>query len=391
MHIKRVFLIVLDSFGIGALPDAARFGDAGSNTLAAVEQSPCLHIPTLEQLGLFHIAGTNSAKKCRAPLAAYARMAEASNGKDTTTGHWEIAGIVTEQPFPTYPNGFPPEIITAFEKATGRRVLCNRPYSGTAVIADYGEEHVKTGALIVYTSADSVFQIAAHEDVVPVEQLYTYCRIARKLLAGEHAVGRVIARPFAGSAPNFYRTERRHDFSLEPSRNMLLSHLSERGFEVLSVGKIFDIFSGVGITKSIPTHNNREGMEATERLLGQDFQGLCFVNLVDFDMLYGHRNDVDGYAKALSAFDSWLGAQLARLRKEDLWIITADHGCDPSTPSTDHSREYTPLLVYGDQVRPVDLGTRDSFSDIAKTIEALFAIDSDINGSSFLKDIEKDS
>ena len=214
MHIKRVFLIVLDSFGIGALPDAARFGDAGSNTLAAVEQSPCLHIPTLEQLGLFHIAGTNSAKKCRAPLAAYARMAEASNGKDTTTGHWEIAGIVTEQPFPTYPNGFPPEIITAFEKATGRRVLCNRPYSGTAVIADYGEEHVKTGALIVYTSADSVFLIAAHEDVVPVEQLYTYCRIARKLLAGEHAVGRVIARPFAGSAPNFYRTERRHDFSL---------------------------------------------------------------------------------------------------------------------------------------------------------------------------------
>ena len=390
MNIKRVFLIVLDSFGIGALPDAARFGDAGSNTLAAVERSLHLYIPTLEQLGLFHIAGTNNAKKSGTPLAAYGRMAEASNGKDTTIGHWEIAGIVTKQPFPTYPEGFPAEIIAHFEEKTGRTVLCNRPYSGTAVIADYGEEQVKTGALIVYTSADSVFQIAAHEDVVPVEQLYEYCRIARKILTGKHAVGRVIARPFAGNAPNFYRTERRRDFSLKPPCNMLLSHLSERGFDVLSVGKIFDIFGGVGITKSIPTHNNQEGMEAAESLLEQNFCGLCFINLVDFDMLYGHRNDVDGYAKALSVFDHWLGTHLSHLQEEDLLIITADHGCDPSTPSTDHSREYTPLLIYGKQVQPVNLGTRTSFSDIAKTIEAIFSIDSDIYGVSFLNSIKKD-
>lgn len=387
MEIKRIFLIVLDSFGIGEMPDAIHYGDAGSNTLAAVERSDKLYIPNLTRLGLFNIDGTNLRKRVERPLAAAARLAELSAGKDTTTGHWEIAGVVTDTPFPTYPHGFPKEIINALEQRTGRRILCNQPYSGTKVIRDYGEEHLKTGALIVYTSGDSVFQIAAHEDLITNVQLYDYCKIAREILQGDHAVGRVIARPFTGKLPEFRRTENRRDFSLAPPDNMLLHHLSLQGLDVLSVGKIYDIFAGRGITERFLTHNNQEGMKKTSALLEMDFHGLCFVNLVDFDMLYGHRNDVDGYAAALSSFDMWLGDALAKCRPDDLLLITADHGCDPSTPSTDHSREYVPLLVYGQGVRPVNLGTRQGFCDIAKTIEDVFHISSEIHGKSFLQEI----
>lgn len=387
MKIKRIFLIVLDSFGIGEMPDAILYGDAGSNTLAAVERSDKLYIPNLTRLGLFNIDGTNSRKRVEKPLAAIARLAELSAGKDTTTGHWEIAGVVTDKPFPTYPDGFPREIIDALEQRTGRRILCNQPYSGTKVIQDYGEEHLKTGALIVYTSGDSVFQIAAHEDLITNAQLYNYCKIAREILQGDHAVGRVIARPFTGKSPEFRRTENRRDFSLAPPDNMLLHHLTLQGLDVFSVGKIYDIFAGRGITEKFLTHNNQEGMEKTSALFETDFRGLCFVNLVDFDMLYGHRNDVDGYAAALSSFDVWLGNTLAKCRPDDLLLITADHGCDPSTPSTDHSREYVPLLVYGQGVRQVNLGTRQGFCDIAKTVEDAFHISSGIHGKSFLQEI----
>lgn len=389
MNIKRIFLIVLDSFGIGALPDAANYGDTGSNTLAAVENSEKLQIPCLTKMGLFGIDGTNHAKAVTKPIGAYARMAEASAGKDTTTGHWEIAGAITKRPFPTYPDGFPESVLLEFSKKTSYGVLCNKPYSGTQVIRDYGEEHLKTGKLIVYTSGDSVFQIAAHEEMVPVEKLYQICGIAREILHGEHAVGRVIARPFAGSAPDFYRTENRRDFSLKPPENMLLNHISGNGLDVISVGKIYDIFSGCGITEFVLTHNNQEGMEKTKKLLKKDFHGLCFVNLVDFDMLFGHRNDVDGYANALSEFDAWLSDFIPELNPDDMLMITADHGCDPSTPSTDHSREYTPLLIYGNAIQPVNLGTRNTFADIAKTILAIFGIAGEIAGTSFADNILK--
>ena len=386
--IKRFFIIVLDSVGIGEMPDSAAFGDAGSNTLQAIRQSSRFHCPNLLAMGLFNIEGVGGGVET--PQAAYARMRELSLGKDTTIGHWEIAGLVSEQPLPTYPEGFPPEVISAFEAATGRRVICNKPYSGTDVIRDFGEEHVKTGALIVYTSADSVFQIAAHEDVVPIEELYRYCEIARELLVAPHGVGRVIARPFEGEHP-FKRTPRRHDYSLVPPAPTMLDVIKENGLDVISVGKISDIFAGQGVTEGYRTGNNDEGMDTALALTERDFRGLCFVNLVDFDMTYGHRNDVDGYAAALSRFDAWLPEFVARLGDEDALIITADHGCDPSTPSTDHSREHTPMLLIGSGVKAgVDLGTRVGFCDIAATVlEALGLEQKTVAGESFWKDVRK--
>lgn len=375
MAVKRVFLIVLDSVGIGEAPDADAFGDAGSNTLGAIRTSAAFDCPNLARLGLFHIEGVGGADASVTPAASYARMREASMGKDTTIGHWEIAGLISNEPLPTYPDGFPDEVISAFESATGRRVICNKPYSGTAVIRDYGEEHMRTGALIVYTSADSVFQIAAHEDVVPVDELYRYCEQARELLVAPHGVGRVIARPFAGEHP-FVRTSRRHDYSLLPTGQTMLDRIKASGMDVISVGKISDIFAGVGVTEGYRTQSNDEGMSRTLELSDRDFHGLCFVNLVDFDMTYGHRNDVEGYAAALTRFDAQLGDLLPKLGEDDVLIITADHGCDPSTPSTDHSREYTPMLMYGKGVRGgVDLGTRDSFADISATVLELLGVE----------------
>jgi phosphopentomutase len=386
---KRVFLVVLDSFGIGALPDAAAFGDAGANTLASVAASSSLSIPHMLRMGLGNIEGVGCLPACCEPLAAYGRAAERSAGKDTTIGHWEIAGIHSTEPLPTYPQGFPREVIEAFSAATGRGVLCNLPYSGTDVIRDYGDEHCKTGDLIVYTSADSVFQIAAHEDVVPVEQLYEYCRTARKLLCGHHAVGRVIARPFVGQEGQYVRTGNRRDFSLAPPQETLLNAVAAAGLDSIAVGKISDIFAGSGVTKEIHTHNNAEGTEAWLAQIKTDFKGLCFVNLVDFDSQYGHRRDVEGYAKALSAFDAALPAALAAMREDDLLIITADHGCDPGyTKTTDHTREYTPILAYGKQVRPVDLGTRATFADIGATVAEWLSVPFHGTGRSFLQDVQ---
>ncbi len=379
--IKRFFLIVLDSVGIGGAPDAESFGDAGSDTLKAIRRDAAFNCPNLKRLGLFNIDGIDGGVK--SPLAAYARMCESSNGKDTTIGHWEIAGLISENPLPTYPNGFPEEVLSEFSRAVRRGVLCNRPYSGTDVIRDYGEEHIKTGDLIVYTSADSVFQIAAHESIVPVEELYRYCEIARRILVGKHGVGRVIARPFEGEPP-FKRTPRRHDYSLLPPKRTMLDAIKEAGMDVISVGKISDIFAGVGVTEGERTENNDDGMKKTSALAKRDFHGLCFVNLVDFDMSYGHRNDISGYAAALSRFDAWLGEFLPLLGEEDALIITADHGCDPSTPSTDHSRECTPMLLYGKGVNSKNLGTRKSFSDIGATVlDALGVTNGGIDGESF--------
>lgn len=383
---KRAFLIVLDSVGVGAMPDANEWGDEGSHTLNAIRNHPEFACPNLEKLGLFNVEGVGGG--VASPRTCYARMNESSKGKDTTIGHWEIAGVYSPKPFPTYPNGFPKEVLDEFEKRTGRGVLCNKPYSGTEVIKDYGEEHLRTGKLIVYTSADSVFQIAAHEELVPVETLYKYCEIAREMLQGEHGVGRVIARPFAGEYP-FTRTPRRHDYSLVPPIPNLPSVMKENGFDVISVGKIFDIFAGQGFTESYPTVNNEDGMDKTMGIAKRDFNGLCFVNLVDFDMVYGHRNDVAGYARAMTAFDKRLGELLPTLGEEDILIITADHGCDPLTPSTDHSREYTPMLAYGKKLKQgLDLGTRESFADIGATLLEWFGLPAEkIYGKSFLKEI----
>lgn len=386
---KRVFLIVLDSFGIGEMPDATAYGDEGSNTLAACSQSDQLHLPNMAKLGLYNIDGVTCRPSVDSTEGAYARMTEASKGKDTTIGHWEIAGLISSKPLPTYPNGFPQEVLSEFEKQTGRKVICNQPYSGTDVIRDYGEEHIKTGALIVYTSADSVFQIAAHEDVVPVEELYHYCEIARNILRGEHGVGRVIARPFIGEAPNFQRTTNRHDFSLKPPANTMLNLLKDAGKDVIAVGKINDIFAGSGITEFERTTGNPDGIEKTIALTQREFDGLCFVNLVDFDMLYGHRNDVEGYAKALTYFDQKLPLIMEHLTEDDILMITADHGCDPITPSTDHSREYTPLLIAGEKIAPVNLGTRTTFSDIAATILDVFSVQQETSGTSLLPLIRK--
>ena len=389
---KRAFLVVLDSVGIGDLPDAEVYGDVGSHTLYAASTSTFFDMPNMKKLGLFHIDGV----KEKFPEVGdnsfegtVARMAESSKGKDTTTGHWEIAGVISEKPFPTYPTGFPVEVMKAFEEKTGRRAICNLPYSGTDVIRDYGKEHVETGALIVYTSADSVFQIAAHEEVVPLEELYHYCEIAREILVGKHAVGRVIARPFIGNDPDYKRTANRHDFSLIPPMTMM-DQMKEVGLDVLAVGKINDIFAGKGITDTVRTHDNAEGIEKLIERTGRDFEGLCFVNLVDFDMLYGHRNDVDGYAKALTYYDQQLPRILEGLRDEDIFMVTADHGCDPSTPSTDHSREYIPLVMYGNPIKQgVNIGTRKTFADIAATLLEYFNINSKVAGTSFLKDILK--
>ena len=385
---KRVFLIVLDSVGIGELPDAANFGDEGSNTIGAVRNHPNFNCPNLEALGFFNIEGVGGGVD--APKASFARMREMSMGKDTTIGHWEIAGIVSPQPLPTYPNGFPADLIAEFEKRTGRKAICNLPYSGTDVIRDYGEEHCKTGALIVYTSADSVFQIAAHEDIVPIAELYRYCEIARELLTGEHAVGRVIARPFTGEHP-YARTPRRHDYSLVPPAKTIADVLQERGFATISVGKIFDIFAGKGFDESNPTPNNAGGMAMTDEIAKRDFTGLCFTNLVDFDMVFGHRNNVAGYAQALTEFDAWIGGFIERMNEDDICIITADHGCDPATPSTDHSREHTPMLIFGKSIREgVNLGTRGSFADIGATILESFGItDGGIAGESFYSAVVK--
>ncbi len=385
---KRIFLIVLDSFGIGALPDAASFGDSGTNTLRSCAQTGKLQIPNLCKAGLGNIAGVDCLEKETAPTGAYGRMAESSMGKDTTIGHWEIAGLVSEQPLPTYPEGFPEEILKPFREATGRGVLANAPWSGTAVIEKYGQEHMRTGDLIVYTSADSVFQIAAHEDIVPPEQLYEYCRIARKILQGKHGVGRVIARPFVGTPGNFTRTANRHDFSLEPPRQTLLDAVKAAGLSSIGVGKIHDIFAGQGLTEFVYNKSNANGMEHTDAFAQKDFKGLCFVNLVDFDMVYGHRRDASGYAAALSEFDTWLGNFLPKLGKDDVVIITADHGCDPGyAATTDHTREYVPLLVLGKGVKPVDLGTRQTFADVAATVADMLNVPFDTSGESFAREI----
>ena len=389
---KRVFLIVLDSFGIGEAPDAKDFGDEGSNTLLAVSKSLYFDLPNLEKLGLFAVDGAeiDGDRQSTVPIGTYGRMTEQSKGKDTTIGHWEIAGIISEKPLPVYPKGFPEEVTAVFEQETGRKILCNRPYSGTEVIRDYGDEHVKTGALIVYTSADSVFQIAAHEDVVPPEELYRYCKIARKILTGKHGVGRVIARPFIGESGHYTRTSNRHDFSIEPPKVTMLDQLKEKGFDVIGIGKIHDIFAGKGLTEISFTKNNEDGIEQTKEWMKKRFEGLCFVNLVDFDMLYGHRNDVDGYAKALSYFDKQLPKLLGLMREGDILMITADHGCDPSTPSTDHSREYTPFLMYQyGQAKGVNLKTRKTFADIGSTVLDYFGIESKIDGTSVLEDIDE--
>ena len=391
MMAKRVFLIVLDSCGCGEMPDSADFGDAGSNTLRACTASSRLDIPTLSKMGIFNIDSVDCGTPVPSPTAAYGRMAEMSRGKDTTIGHWELAGLISPRPLPTFPDGFPADFIQAFEEKTGRKVLCNKPYSGTEVIRDYGREQKETGGLICYTSADSVFQIAANEAEIPPEELYRICEIAREMLTGpELGVGRVIARPYTGEYPNYVRTSNRHDFSLLPPAPTLLDALKQAGLATIGVGKIYDIFAGQGITEMVRNKSNADGMEHTLHYAAQDFEGLCFVNLVDFDMLYGHRNDVDGYAAALTEFDGQLRELLPMLKEDDLLFITADHGCDPSTPSTDHSREHVPLLAYGAKMKAgYNLGTRSTYADLAATVAEYFGVKANIAGTSFLREILK--
>ncbi len=390
MNNRRIFLIVLDSLGIGEAPDAADFGDIGTNTLKRISESDKFNIPNLLSLGLGNIDSQDYLGKASSPLGAYARMCEASKGKDTTIGHWEIAGIISDTPLPTYPDGFPDEIIKEFEEKTGRKVICNKPYSGTEVIKDYGREHIESGALIVYTSADSVFQIAAHEEVVPLKELYRYCEIARTILCTPHSVGRVIARPFIGEHPHFKRTANRHDYSLTPPSDTMLDAIKNSGGDVIAVGKITDIFAGKGVTESVYTKSNNDGMNRTTKLLSRDFKGLCFTNLVDFDMVYGHRNDIDGYANALSEADAQIGDFISKMGENDILIITADHGCDPGDTSTDHTREYTPLLIYGTSIKSANLGTRATFADIAATICEILDIEYPCAGESLYNKITKD-
>ena len=388
---KRIFLIVLDSCGIGQMPDCEKFGDIGVNTLRSCSTSSRFSIPNLLKAGIGNIDGVDYLPKNAAPQGAYARLTEASMGKDTTIGHWEIAGVISPEPLPTFPNGFPREVLDEFEKQTGRGVLCNKPYSGTDVIRDYGEEQLETGKWIVYTSADSVFQVAAHEEKIPLEELYDACRKARKILRGKYGVGRVIARPYVGTSPeNFKRTSNRHDFSLEPPAETMLDAIVNAGQDVLAVGKIFDIFAGRGTTDHVYNKSNADGMGHTADYAKQDFQGLCFVNLVDFDMQFGHRRDIDGYANALTEFDTWLGDFESTLGEDDLVLITADHGCDPAyTATTDHTREYVPLIALGKQVRPGSLGTRASFADIAATVTELLGVPYETPGKSFAKELLK--
>ena len=386
---KRVFLFVLDSCGAGAMPDSENFGDIGVNTLRSCASSPKLNIPNMVSCGLGNIDGLDFLGTVNAPVGAYGKLAESSMGKDTTIGHWEIAGIISPNPLPTYPDGFPEEILEPFKRATGRGILANCPMSGTEVITKFGEEHVKTGDLIVYTSADSVFQIAAHEEVVPIDKLYEYCHIARKLLQGKHGMGRVIARPFIGDAVNgFKRTSNRHDYSLEPPKDTLLDVIKANGLDSIAVGKIYDIFAGKGTTEHVYNTSNANGLEHAMHYADQDFHGLCFINLVDFDMVYGHRRDIDGYALALNEFDQWLPKFMEKLGDEDLVMITADHGCDPAyTATTDHTREYIPLLVLGKKVKPVNLGTRTGFDRIAATIAEVLGVQMDTAGESFASEI----
>ena len=386
---KRIFLFVLDSFGIGAMPDSEAFGDVGVNTLRSCATSAKLNIPTMISAGLANIDGVDCLTKTDAPTGAFARLQEASMGKDTTIGHWEIAGVVSPNPLPTYPNGFPEEVLKAFEEATGRGCLCNLPYSGTDVIRDYGQQHLDTGKWIIYTSADSVFQVAAHEELVPLEELYEACHKARNILRGKHGVGRVIARPFVGDSVNgFKRTSNRHDYSLAPPAETMLDAIKAAGLSSIAVGKIHDIFAGYGDTEHVYNTSNRNGMEHAAHYADQDFTGLCFVNLVDFDMQYGHRRDIDGYANALTEFDAWLKDFLPTLGEEDLVMITADHGCDPAyRATTDHTREYVPLLVLGKAVKPVNLGTRVGFADIAATVTELLGVTYKTTGRSFASEI----
>ncbi|MBE5860501.1 MAG: phosphopentomutase [Butyrivibrio sp.] len=381
----RIFLIVLDSFGVGEEPDAAEYGDYDVNTLRSCSTSKYFSMPNMGAMGLFNIDGVDCVDGVESPTAAYGKCQEASKDKDTTTGHWEIAGIVSPRPMPKFPNGFPKEFLDEFSKRVGRGVICNKPYSGTEVINDYGDEHVKTGNLIVYTSADSVFQIAAHEDVVPLDTLYEYCHIAREMLTGDLGVGRVIARPFVGTSGNYTRTPHRHDYSLKPPKTTMLDQLKAAGKEVLGVGKIRDIFEGQGLTEYVFSESNADGIEKTLNYMDRDFDGLCFVNLVDFDMLYGHRRDIDGYAKALNYFDSKLPEMVAKLHDDDIIMMTADHGCDPAyLKTTDHTREYIPFIMYGKNVTPRNLGTRSSFTDIAATVLDYFGIKPEFEGTSML-------
>lgn len=385
---KRVFLIVLDSFGIGEEPDADEYGDVGTNTLRSVIGSPKFYTPTMEKLGLFNIDGVDFHKSYINPKGSFARLQEMSKGKDTIIGHWEIAGLVSESPLPTYPDGFPQDIISEFEKRCGHKVICNKPFSGTEVLKQYGEEHMRTGSLIVYTSADSVFQIAANEEIVSVDELYRCCKIARDMLTDSkiHAVGRVIARPFVGkTADTFKRTYNRHDYALEPFSDTMLDLISRQGLDCIGVGKIYDIFAGKGITKTFKTSGNKDGMDKTLELCNSDFNGLAFINLVDFDMLYGHRNDVDGYAQALTDFDSQLRVLLSNLKPDDMVILTADHGCDPGyIKSTDHSREYVPALFYGPTIKQgVNMGTQPGFYNIAKTVCDYLGVECNYNTQGF--------
>ena len=388
---KRIFLIVLDSFGIGAMPDSESFGDVGVNTLRSCVASNKLSIPNMIAAGLGNVDGVDCLPKTEAAAGAFARLQEASMGKDTTIGHWESAGLISPEPLPTYPQGFPQEVLDAFETATGRGCLCNLPYSGTDVIRDYGQQQLDTGKWIVYTSADSVFQVAAHEEHIGLEELYDACHKARNILRGKHGVGRVIARPFVGDSVNgFKRTSNRHDYSLEPPAKTMLDAIKEAGLDSIAVGKIHDIFAGYGDTEHVYNTSNANGMEHATNYAAKDFHGLCFVNLVDFDMVYGHRRNIDGYAEALTEFDTWLGSFLPTLGDEDLVMITADHGCDPAyTATTDHTREYVPLLILGKAVKCVNLGTRTSFADIAATVTELLGVEYKTAGKSFAGEILK--
>ena len=389
MNGQRVFLIVLDSYGIGNALDAADFGDEGANTLKSITSSEKYHTPTMNKIGLANIDGVDCLEHIESTIGSYGRLRESSMGKDTTIGHWEIAGVISPNPLPTYPNGFPQEVLDEFEKRTGRGVLCNQTYSGTDVIRDYGEEHLKTGKLIVYTSADSVFQIAAHEELVPIDELYRYCEIAREMLQGEHGVGRVIARPFEGEHP-FKRTPRRHDYSLLPPKATMLDAMVEAGLDTYGIGKIYDIFAGQGIQHTQRIVSNVDGMNRTIEMLDTDFHGICFVNLVDFDMVYGHRNDIEGYAQAATAFDEQFTEFISKMRDNDIVMITADHGCDPGYKGTDHSRECVPFLAYGKNIKEnVNLGTRGTYADIAATILDIFGVENNTDGTSFKEEIMK--
>jgi len=389
MTIKRAIIVVLDGVGIGELPDASRFKDEGSDTLGNLARAVGgLNLPNMARLGLGNIHPIEGVFPHPEPTGCFGKMAEKSSGKDTTIGHWEITGLITTEPFPTYPDGFPPEVIEPFEKAVGRKVIGNCTASGTEIIKELGDIHVKTGSLIVYTSADSVFQIAAHESVIPIEEQYRICRVAREILTAPHAVSRVIARPFTGESGNYRRTDRRRDFSLSPPRKTLLDYAIEAGYPVYGIGKIEDIFAGQGMSWTVHTHDNADGMQQTLKIVREKDDGILFTNLVDYDMLFGHRNDKAGFSAALEAFDAFLPSLLAALKDGDVLFITADHGCDPTTPGTDHSREYVPLMVYGRGLKQgIDLKIRATFSDLGATIAEMLGIEGELAGTSFAGEI----